>query len=92
MYWQRERKTETNSTPKTSEGSNFFCPDTFARYYLDHDAPFSQTGGRLSVSKDSDVYLSSGNGQRISKQDMEELEAYRASFGFSADEVITTSH
>lgn len=82
---------ETNSTPKASEGSNFFCPATFARYYLDHDAPFSHTGGRLSVSKDSDVYPSSGTGQRISKQDMEELEAYRASFGFSADEVITTS-
>ncbi|XP_010478993.1 PREDICTED: uncharacterized protein At1g76660-like isoform X3 [Camelina sativa] len=82
---------ETNNTPKASQGSNFFCPDTFARYYLDHDAPFSQTGGRLSVSKDSDVYPTSGNGQRISKHDMEELEAYRASFGFSADEVIATS-
>ncbi|ESQ33288.1 hypothetical protein EUTSA_v10005687mg, partial [Eutrema salsugineum] len=82
---------ETNTTPKASQDSNFFCPDTFARYYLDHDAPFSHTGGRLSVSKDSDVYPNSGNGQSISKQDMEELEAYRASFGFSADEVITTS-
>uniref|UniRef100_A0A1J3E5N6 Hydroxyproline-rich glycoprotein family protein n=1 Tax=Noccaea caerulescens TaxID=107243 RepID=A0A1J3E5N6_NOCCA len=83
---------ETNTTPKASaEGSNFFCPATFARYYLDHDAPFSHTGGRLSVSKDSDVYPNSGSGQRISKQDMEELEAYRASFGFSADEVVTTS-
>ncbi|XP_010539078.1 PREDICTED: uncharacterized protein At1g76660-like isoform X2 [Tarenaya hassleriana] len=88
---------DTSSTPKASEGSNFFCPDTFARYYLDHDAPFSHTGGRLSVSKDSDVYPVSGNEQQhrqtrnISKQDMEELEAYRASFGFSADEIITTS-
>ncbi|CAA7024394.1 unnamed protein product [Microthlaspi erraticum] len=82
---------ETNTTPKASEGSNFFCPATFARYYIDHDAPFSHTGGRLSVSKDSDVYPNSGSGQRISKQDMEELEAYRASFGFSADEVVTTS-
>ncbi|CAE5978145.1 unnamed protein product [Arabidopsis arenosa] len=82
---------ETNNTLKTSEGSNFFCLDTFARYYLDLDAPFFQTGGRLSVSKDSNVYPSGGNGQRNSKQDMEELEAYRASFGFSADEVITTS-
>ncbi|KAL1194027.1 hypothetical protein V5N11_002505 [Cardamine amara subsp. amara] len=82
---------ETNNTPRASEGSNFFCPATFARYYLDHDAPFSHTGGRLSVSKDSDVNPSNGNGQRISKQDMEELEAYRASFGFSADEVVTTS-
>lgn len=41
------------------------------------------------MSKDSDVYPSNGNGK--TRQDMEELEAYRASFGFSADEVVTTS-
>ncbi|KAG2314493.1 hypothetical protein Bca52824_017615 [Brassica carinata] len=82
---------ETNTTPKASQGSNFFCPATFARYYLDHDAPFSHAGGRLSVSKDTDVYPTNRNGQRISKQDMEELEAYRASFGFSSDDVISTS-
>lgn len=82
---------ETNTTPKASQGSNFFCPATFARYYLDHDAPFSHAGGRLSVSKDTDVYQTNRNGQRISKQDMEELEAYRASFGFSSDDVISTS-
>ncbi|XP_010523273.1 PREDICTED: uncharacterized protein At1g76660-like isoform X2 [Tarenaya hassleriana] len=83
---------DTSGTPKASEGPNFFCPATFARYYLDHDDLFSHTGGRLSVSKDSD-----GNEQQhrlarnFSKQDMEELEAYRASFGFSADEIITKS-
>ncbi|KAG5388372.1 hypothetical protein IGI04_029969 [Brassica rapa subsp. trilocularis] len=82
---------ETNTTPKASQGSNFFCPATFARYYLDHDAPFSHAGGRLSVSKDTDVYPTNRNGQRIYKQDMEELEAYRASFGFSSDDVISTS-
>lgn len=82
---------ETDTTPKASQGSNFFCPATFARYYLDHDAPFSHAGGRLSVSKDTDVYPTNRNGQRISKQDMEELEAYRASFGFSSDDVISTS-
>ncbi|KAJ6708537.1 hypothetical protein OIU74_009781 [Salix koriyanagi] len=54
------------------------------------------TGGRLSVSKDSDVYPASGNGHqnrhnKSPKQDAEELEAYRASFGFSADEIITTT-
>ncbi|CAN6936093.1 unnamed protein product [Brassica oleracea] len=72
------------STPL--QESNFFCPETFAKFYQDHDP---QNGGRLSVSKDSDVYPSNGNGK--TRQDMEELEAYRASFGFSADEVVTTS-
>ncbi|CAH8337618.1 unnamed protein product [Eruca vesicaria subsp. sativa] len=84
-------ETNTTPSPKASQGSNFFCPATFARYYLDHDAPFSHAGGRLSVSKDTDIYPTNGNGQRFSKQDMEELEAYRASFGFSSDDVISTS-
>lgn len=62
---------------------------------MDHNPPFPHTGGRLSVSKDSDaVYTSSQNRQvqknRSPKQDPEEIEAYRASFGFSADEIITT--
>ncbi|KAL0701973.1 hypothetical protein Bca4012_058095 [Brassica carinata] len=76
------------STPL--QESNFFCPETFAKFYQDHDP---QNGGRLSVSKDSDVYPTNGygNGNRQTRQDMEELEAYRASFGFSADEVVTTS-
>ncbi|KAF8106886.1 hypothetical protein N665_0130s0055 [Sinapis alba] len=77
------------STPL--QESNFFCPETFAKFYQDHDP---QNGGRLSVSKDSDVYPANGgygNQNRQTRQDMEELEAYRASFGFSADEVITTS-
>ncbi|KAF2606112.1 hypothetical protein F2Q68_00045456, partial [Brassica cretica] len=72
------------STPL--QESNFFCPETFAKFYLDHDP---QNGGRLSVSKDSDT--SQNRQTRSPKRDMEELEAYRASFGFSADEVITTS-
>lgn len=41
------------------------------------------------MSKDSDT--SQNRQTRSPKRDMEELEAYRASFGFSADEVITTS-
>lgn len=80
-----------------SQDSNFFCPATFAQFYLDHNPPFPHTGGRLSVSKDSDVYSSGGNGHqnrqnKSPKQDVEEIEAYRASFGFSADEIITTNN
>uniref|UniRef100_A0A2P2KIV3 Hydroxyproline-rich glycoprotein family protein n=1 Tax=Rhizophora mucronata TaxID=61149 RepID=A0A2P2KIV3_RHIMU len=86
---------DSTGGPIISEDSNFFCPDTFARYYLDHNPPFPHTGGRLSVSKDSDTYPTTGNGHQTRhnkspKQDVEEIEAYRASFGFSADEIITT--
>ncbi|EXB56234.1 hypothetical protein L484_024771 [Morus notabilis] len=78
-----------------SHDSNFFCPATFARYYLDNP-PFPHTGGRLSVSKDSDAYSTGGSAHqnkqnRSPKQDADEIEAYRASFGFSADEIITTT-
>ncbi|KAL1190006.1 hypothetical protein V5N11_033315 [Cardamine amara subsp. amara] len=87
---------DTNGVSTPLQESNFFCPATFAKFYLDHDPSVPQNGGRLSVSKDSDVYPSNGYGngnqnRQTSKQDMEELEAYRASFGFSADEIITTS-
>jgi hypothetical protein len=87
---------ETAGASMVSQDSNFFCPATFAQFYLDHNPPFPNTGGRLSVSKDSDAYPAGGNGQhqnrhnKSTKQDAEELEAYRASFGFSADEIITT--
>ncbi|KAF3446964.1 hypothetical protein FNV43_RR12144 [Rhamnella rubrinervis] len=79
----------------TSQDSNFFCPATFAQFYLDNP-PFPHSGGRLSVSKDSDVYSNGGSGHqnrnnKSTKQDVEEIEAYRASFGFSADEIITTT-
>ncbi|CAL0333168.1 unnamed protein product [Lupinus luteus] len=78
-----------------SHGTNFFCPATYAQFYLDQN-PFPHNGGRLRVSKDSDVQSTGGNGHRSRharspKQDVEEIEAYRASFGFSADEVITTT-
>ncbi|XP_010537258.1 PREDICTED: uncharacterized protein At1g76660 [Tarenaya hassleriana] len=89
---------DTNGASTPLQESNFFCPATFAKFYLDYDPSVPQNGGRLSVSKDSDVYPCSGNGNqnrqttsKTPKQDMEELEAYRASFGFSADEIITTS-
>ncbi|KAM7258955.1 hypothetical protein ACFE04_014696 [Oxalis oulophora] len=69
--------------------SNFFCPETFAQFY--QDAPFPYAGGRLSVSNDSDVNPNQNRPIRSPKQDVEELEAYRASFGFSADDIITTN-
>ncbi|KAJ8772643.1 hypothetical protein K2173_027820 [Erythroxylum novogranatense] len=86
---------ESTGAPIISHDSNFFCPATFAQFYLDHNPPFPHTGGRLSVSKDSDSYPANGNvhqtrHSRSPKQDAEEIEAYRASFGFSADEMITT--
>ncbi|XP_052190197.1 uncharacterized protein At1g76660 [Diospyros lotus] len=86
---------ETVAGSKLGQDSNFFCPATFAEFYLDQ-SPFPHSGGRLSVSKESDVYSNVGNGHqnrqnKTSKQDVEEIEAYRASFGFSADEIITTA-
>ncbi|XP_044510223.1 uncharacterized protein At1g76660-like [Mangifera indica] len=87
---------DTTGGSRVSQDTNFFCPATFAQFYLDHNPPFPHTGGRLSVSKDSDVYSSGANGHqnrhtKSPKQDVEELEAYRASFGFSADEIISTT-
>ncbi|XP_042006934.1 uncharacterized protein At1g76660-like isoform X3 [Salvia splendens] len=81
---------------KSRQDSNFFCPETFAQFYLDHSS-FSNSGGRLSISKESDAYSNGGNGyqnrqNKTCKPDAEELEAYRASFGFSADEIITTTN
>lgn len=84
---------EKGSDAKLPQDANFFCPETFAQFYLDQSS-FPHSGGRLSVSKESDVY-SNGVQSRQSKackQDIEELEAYRASFGFSADEIVSTAH
>ncbi|XP_028784645.1 uncharacterized protein At1g76660 [Neltuma alba] len=86
---------DTNGVTMASQDSNFFCPATYAQFYLDQNPPFPHNGGRLSVSKDSDFQSTGGNGHqnihsRSPKQDVEEIEAYRASFGFSADEIITT--
>ncbi|GAB2232415.1 hypothetical protein Droror1_Dr00011447 [Drosera rotundifolia] len=77
-----------------SHDSNFFCPATFAQFYLDQPGPHSL--GRLSISRESDNGPSGGNAHqswqsKTCKQEVEELEAYRASFGFSADEMITTA-
>ncbi|XP_068653114.1 uncharacterized protein At1g76660-like isoform X2 [Aristolochia californica] len=82
-----------------SQDSSFFCPATSAQFYLDQAQQsfpsYAHCGGRLSLSRDSDVYSNGGNTHqgRHSKAciaDAEEIEAYRASFGFSADEIITT--
>ncbi|KAL6548880.1 hypothetical protein OROHE_008725 [Orobanche hederae] len=84
---------EEDQALNSRQDSNFFCPETFAQYYLDQSS-FSQSGGRLSISREMDAY-SNGHQNRhskIIKPDAEELEAYRASFGFSADEIITTAH
>ncbi|CAK9183432.1 unnamed protein product [Ilex paraguariensis] len=86
---------DTGSVSKLSQDTNFFCPATFAQFYLDHSS-FPHSGGRLSVSRESDVYSNGGNGHqskqnRNCKQEVEEIEAYRASFGFSADEIVSTT-
>ncbi|GAB2300489.1 hypothetical protein Dimus_034534 [Dionaea muscipula] len=99
------QNSETSRFPMTGSGwlaasasicrdSNFFCPDTFAQFYLDQ--PVLHSVGRLSISRDSDVCPNSGNPpqsrqSKACKQEVEEIEAYRASFGFSADEMITTT-
>lgn len=81
---------------KSRQDANFFCPHTFAQFYLDQSS-LSHSGGRLSISRESDAYSNGGNGHqnrqsKPCKPDTEELEAYRVSFGFSADEIITTTH
>ncbi|TVU47598.1 hypothetical protein EJB05_07204 [Eragrostis curvula] len=56
---------------------NFFRPAASAQFYLDQaQQTYPYNGGRRSVSRD--------------KQDADEVEAYRASFGFSADEIMQT--
>ncbi|KAK1416535.1 hypothetical protein QVD17_32326 [Tagetes erecta] len=87
---------EKGSDSKTPQDANFFCPETFAQYYYDQSS-FPHSGGRLSVSKEPDGYSNAGNAvqsrqSKVCKQDIEELEAYRASFGFSADEIVSTPH
>ncbi|WOK95401.1 hypothetical protein Cni_G04108 [Canna indica] len=71
-----------------------FYPATSAQFHLDQaQQTFPHGGGRLSISREADIYSSGGNRQhKTCKQDVEEIEAYRASFGFSADEIVTTQH
>ncbi|KAJ1264050.1 hypothetical protein BS78_09G233000 [Paspalum vaginatum] len=67
-----------SSTPRNYMlDSNFFRPAASAQFYLDQaQQTFPHNGGRVSVSRE--------------KQDADEIEAYRASFGFSADEIVQT--
>ncbi|XP_020679541.1 uncharacterized protein At1g76660 isoform X2 [Dendrobium catenatum] len=81
-----------------SSDSSFFHPDNSAaaaQFYLDQAQQsftgYPHSGARISLSREGDVYTSGGNRPNKSvKQDPEEIEAYRASFGFSADEIIVT--
>lgn len=63
-----------------------FYPASSAQFHLDHAScsSYPSCGGRLSVSREGNRHT------KTCKQDAEEVEAYRASFGFSADEIITT--
>ncbi|XP_043709410.1 uncharacterized protein At1g76660-like isoform X2 [Telopea speciosissima] len=91
--------TATSKNFMLSQDSSFFCPATSAQFYLDQAQQslpsYPHSGGRLSLSREAEVYSSGGNGQqnrhnKNCKTDVEEIEAYRASFGFSADEIIAT--
>ncbi|KAJ8475522.1 hypothetical protein OPV22_019249 [Ensete ventricosum] len=55
-----------------------------------HDNHVLVLVGGISISSEADVYPNGGNRHnKTCKQDVEEIEAYRASFGFSADEIVT---
>ncbi|CAN6440146.1 unnamed protein product [Victoria cruziana] len=90
--------TSRNFSP--CQESSFFCPAASAQFYLDQAqqpiSSYPHCGGRLSLSKEADAYSNVGNTHhrhsKARKSDAEELEAYRVSFGFSADEIITAPH
>jgi hypothetical protein len=65
--------------------SPFFHPAASPQFCLDQaqQSPLPYARGRPSLSREGDSHSKNG------KQDAEEIEAYRASFGFSADEIIT---
>ncbi|KAG0464946.1 hypothetical protein HPP92_019110 [Vanilla planifolia] len=80
-----------------STDPSFFHPEFSAQFYLDHaqqsSVSYSHSGARLSVSREGESYPNGCNRQnKPSRQDPEEIEAYRASFGFSADEIVATPH
>ncbi|KAF3774522.1 Uncharacterized protein EJ110_NYTH52954 [Nymphaea thermarum] len=83
-----------------SQESSFFCPAASAQFYLDQaqqpSSSYPHCGGRLSLSREADAYSNVGNTHhrhsKARKSDAEEIEAYRVSFGFSADEIITAPH
>ncbi|KAJ4753034.1 hydroxyproline-rich glycoprotein family protein [Rhynchospora pubera] len=65
--------------------SPFFRPAVSPQFCLDQaqQSPLPYARGRPSLSREGD-----GHSKNV-KQEVEEIEAYRASFGFSADEIIT---
>lgn len=73
---------------------SYFYPATSAQFHLDQvQQPFPNSAGKLTISREADVYSSCGSQQhKTCKQDVEEIEAYRASFGFSADEITTSQN
>ncbi|XP_077220897.1 uncharacterized protein At1g76660-like isoform X2 [Tasmannia lanceolata] len=84
-----------------SPDCSFFCPATSPQFYLDQAqqsySSYPHCGGRLSLSREADAYSNGGNAyqnrqNKTCKTDVDEIEAYRASFGFSADEIISTPH
>ncbi|XP_011625403.1 uncharacterized protein At1g76660 isoform X1 [Amborella trichopoda] len=78
-----------------SQEDGFLYPATSPQFYLDQaqqpGAPHSHCAGRLSLSRETDAYSNGGNVHQ-NRHNVEEIEAYRASFGFSADEIISTPH
>ncbi|KAG6513094.1 uncharacterized protein At1g76660-like [Zingiber officinale] len=73
--------------------SSFFYPATSAQFHLDQaQQSVPHSAGRHSMSREADVHSSGNRHSKACKQDAEEIEAYRASFGFSADEIVTTQH
>ncbi|PKA51106.1 Uncharacterized protein AXF42_Ash010546 [Apostasia shenzhenica] len=70
------RNSASNLAVVRTSDSDFFSPDTSQLLY----SSYPHSGARLSVSS------------KTCKQDPEEIEAYRASFGFSADEIATTQN
>lgn len=77
--------------------NSFFCPATSAQFYLDQAQQsfpsYNHCGGKQNVSREADVYSNGGNRHnKHCKQDVEEIEAYRASFGFSADEIMASQN
>ena len=79
-----------------STDSSFFYPATSAQFYLDQAQQsfpsYAHSGGRISVSREADTYSNGANRHNKTCKQEEELEAYRASFGFSADEITTSQH
>ncbi|KAL7174887.1 hypothetical protein ACSBR2_028659 [Camellia fascicularis] len=86
-----EREFPTQWNPSISSHDTKYPPKSKSgRIHCPH------SGGRLSVSRELDVYSNGGNEHpnrqnKTCKQDVEEIEAYRVSFGFSADKIISTA-